>query len=351
MTRGHPAGRWQLYAILCLLGAGWGLTQPLAKIAVSEGYRHFGLVFWQMALGAVLLGAVCVVRRRGLPLTRAHLGFYALIAAIGTVIPNSVSFQAAVHLPAGVVSIVISLVPMLAFPIAMGLGIDRFRWPRFGGLLLGLSGVALLSWPGSGALAPGAALWLPFAALAPLFYAIEGNVVAKWGTLGLDPVQTLAGASAVGAILAAPLALATGHFVSPLPPWGAPDAALLALAAVHTGVYTGFVWLVGRAGSVFAAQVAYLVTGFGVLWAMLLLGERYDGAGWASLGLMLAGLALVQPRPGRAVATVATPCAVHMSLGPRPVLRPKKRAPPDSCRAATVRPKSGRDAPRTQCPP
>ena len=55
-------------------------------------------------------------------------------------------------------------------------------------------------------------------------------------------------------------------------------------------------WLVGRAGAVFGGQVAYLVTGFGVVWSMLLLGERYSGWVWAALALMLAGLALVQPR-------------------------------------------------------
>ena len=31
--------------VLLIMGAGWGLTQPLSKIAVSTGYRHFGLIF------------------------------------------------------------------------------------------------------------------------------------------------------------------------------------------------------------------------------------------------------------------------------------------------------------------
>jgi drug/metabolite transporter (DMT)-like permease len=44
-------------------------------------------------------------------------------------------------------------------------------------------------------------------------------------------------------------------------------------------VYAGYVWLVGRAGAVFAAQVAYLVTLFGVFWAMLILGETLFGLG------------------------------------------------------------------------
>ncbi len=68
------------------------------------------------------------------------------------------------------------------------------------------------------------------------------------------------------------------------------------LSLIHAAVYTGYVWLVSQAGAVFAAQVAYLVTGSGVLWSMALLGERYSGWVWAALLLILAGMFLVQPR-------------------------------------------------------
>ena len=83
------------------------LTIPLAKIAVSEGYRHFGLIFWQLAIGVVVLGTISAVRGKGIPLRMGDLRLYAVIALVGTVLPNSASFQAAVHLPAGVVSILI----------------------------------------------------------------------------------------------------------------------------------------------------------------------------------------------------------------------------------------------------
>jgi drug/metabolite transporter (DMT)-like permease len=61
-------------------------------------------------------------------------------------------------------------------------------------------------------------------------------------------------------------------------------------------VYTGYVWLVSQAGAVFASQVAYVVTGMGVIWSMLLLTERYSGWVWASLLLILVGMFMVQPR-------------------------------------------------------
>lgn len=279
-----------------LLGAGWGITQPLAKIAVSDGYGHFGLIFWQLAIGAVVLGAVTVLRGKGLPLGRAQMRLYLIIAVIGTVVPNAASYAAIVHLPSGIVSILLSLVPMMAFPIALGLGLDRFALLRVVGLACGLGGVCLIVLPGA-ALPDGVMLfWIPIALIAPLFYALEGNVVARWGTFGLDPVQLLFGASLCGLVLAAPLALLSGQWIDPRPPWGAPDAALAASAVIHGIVYSSYVWLVGRAGPVFAAQVSYLVTGFGLFWAILILDERYSGPVWAATALMLVGLFLVTPR-------------------------------------------------------
>jgi arginyl-tRNA--protein-N-Asp/Glu arginylyltransferase len=50
----------------------------------------------------------------------------------------------------------------------------------------------------------------------------------------------------------------------------------------HALAYSAYVWMVGRAGAVFAAQVSYLVTAFGIFWAWVILGETYSGWVWAS---------------------------------------------------------------------
>jgi drug/metabolite transporter (DMT)-like permease len=288
--------RGLLIAVLVVMGAGWGLGMPLTKIAVSEGYRHIGLIFWQLVIQAAMLGAIVALRGRGLPLGWQALRWYLVIALLGTLLPNAASYQAAVFLPAGVVAVLISMVPIFAFPIALAMGNEGFGWLRLGGLACGLAGVLLLAGP-EASLPERAMVWfIPLALIAPALYALEGNVVAKWGTGGADPIQLLCGAALVGLPLAGGMALATGHWIDPRPPWGAPDAALVANSAIHAVVYTAYVWVVARAGAVFAAQVSYLVTGFGVLWSMALLAERYSGWVWLALALMFAGLFLVQPR-------------------------------------------------------
>ena len=125
--------RARLTIILVFLGAGWGMTQPLTKITVGAGYLPFGLIFWQLAIGAVLTSTLLLIQRKPLPLSAKTFGFFAMIALIGTLIPNTASYRAAFFLPAGVMSIVIATIPMLAFPIGS-------RW-----VLIGSHGDA---WPG-----------------------------------------------------------------------------------------------------------------------------------------------------------------------------------------------------------
>ena len=177
-----------LITILVLMGAGWGATQPLAKIAVSGDYRHFGIIVWQMAIGAILLGGFLILRGRRPKFGRTQILFCIYIALIGTILPNGASYQAAVYLPAGVLSIVIAAVPMIAFPIALAIGLDRFSWLRLGGLIAGFIGVALLIAPDS---LPEAsmAIWVLVALIGPTLYAIEGNSVAKFGTFDMDAIE------------------------------------------------------------------------------------------------------------------------------------------------------------------
>lgn len=285
-----------LFGVLILLGAGWGVTMPLTKIVVGAGYQHFGLIFWQFAIAVALMGTVLIIHGALCWPNKTQLRFACLIALIGTLLPNSASYQAAVHLPSGIISILLSLIPMLAFPIALTLGNDHFSMRKLIGLMVGFSAVALIALNGSSFAGNVSLWWLAIALIAPSFYALEGNVVAKWGTYGFDPVEILFWSSVVGLLPSLALALGSGQFIPVPTTWGLPEFSFLIISIAHAIVYAGYVWLVGRAGPIFAAQVSYLVTIFGIFWAVILLGEAYASGIWTALALMLCGLFLVQPR-------------------------------------------------------
>ena len=283
------------FAWLLFIGISWGLTQPLIKIAVSGGYKPLGMIFWQMLISVAVLGVINMVRRRPLPFDRRVISFYIAFALIGTIIPNAASYKAYTVLPSGIMSLLLSLIPMMAFPIALVLGLDRFSVKRTVGLSLGLLAVLLIigvpdALPNSAMLA-----FIPLGLLASLMYAFEGNFVARFGTGGAGPLQLLLGASIVGAAITGPIAWGTGQWINPIHVWNMADLALIASALIHTLVYTLYVMIVRSYGPIFSVQVSYIVTAAGLGWAMLILGERYSGPIWLALGIMFVGIYLVSP--------------------------------------------------------
>lgn len=282
--------------VLVATGIVWGSTIPLTKVAVSTGHQPLGLIFWQMFIATVVLSAITMARRITLDLNRTTLFFFLVIGLLGTIIPNSFSYLAASHLPAGVMGIVIAAVPMFALAIALGLRIERPSFRRSIGVLLGAAAVVLLVAPDTSLPDPGKAVFVLVALVAPFCYGAEGNYIAVRAPVGVDPIVTLLGASALGCLISWPLAVGTGGWVNLFAPWSAPEWALLLSSGCHVVAYTSYIWLVGKAGPVFASQVAYVVTVSAVFLSSLVLNETYSGWVWSAMALMLAGLALVQPR-------------------------------------------------------
>ncbi|MEM6587234.1 MAG: DMT family transporter [Pseudomonadota bacterium] len=300
MTRFAP------FLVLLAMGVGWGLTLPLAKIAVSTGHEPYGLIFWQLVVVVMMLSPFTL--RRGRPrvrLDRRHFRLFLAVALAGAILPDVFFYIGAAELPAGVLSIVAATAPMFALPIALAMGNDSFSWRRLMGLCLGMAGIVLMVGPEASLPAPGMAFFVLLTLLAPALYATEANIVARFGTFGLDPVQTIVGASTLGLFIALPLALLTDQWVDPFADFGAAELALIAAAALHAVVYATYVWLVGQAGSVFASQSAYIVTATGVVSSMLLLNETYSIFIWLALAVMLLGIFLVQPRARQGMAPVA----------------------------------------------
>jgi drug/metabolite transporter (DMT)-like permease len=286
-------------AVLIALGVIWGLTIPLTKIVVSTGHKPLGLIFWQLVFVAAVLCMISIVRRVGPILNRRTLLYFLAIALLGTIVPNSASYTAAAQLPAGVLGIIIASVPIFALGIALSLRIERPSLLRSVGVLLGVGAVVLLIAPESSLPEPEKAVFVLVALVAPLCYGAEGNYIATRAPPSMDPIVTLLGASVIGIAFVWPLALSTDSWVDLFKPWESPEWALLASSICHVVAYTGYVWLVGLAGAVFASQVAYVVTVSAVFLSSLILNESYSGWVWSALVLMIAGLALVQPHGAR----------------------------------------------------
>ncbi|HIG36743.1 MAG TPA: DMT family transporter [Oceanospirillaceae bacterium] len=292
----HKLPSFYALSFLLLLGSVWGSTIVMMKHAVSTGYQPLGLIFWQLTLGAVVLTALGKAKNKPLPLGWVNVRYYAIVALVGTILPNTFSYIVASHLPAGLLAIGLATVPMFSLLIALAIGNEKFVWRRMLGIGLGGVAIALILGPEADFSSRGLGLFMLLALVAPLFYGIEGNYLSLKKPPNMDPFTTLRGASIVGFCICTPITLMTNSWADLNHSWTSVEWAILANASLHIVTYTGYIWLVGRTGAVFASQVAYVVTLSGVLFGMLILGESHSALVWLALGFMIAGLVLVQPR-------------------------------------------------------
>ncbi|MEM7668528.1 MAG: DMT family transporter, partial [Pseudomonadota bacterium] len=138
-------------------------------------------------------------------------------------------------------------------------------------------------------------LWALLPLVTALAYACENVFIAKYLPPGLDAVQTMAGLTLGALFLILPVLAVQGGWVD-ITRFEGPEQAIVAGSVLHVIAYLGLVWLIGKAGPVFTAQIGYIVTLSGVFLGMIFLGETLASWAWISLLLMTAGLSLVSPK-------------------------------------------------------
>jgi len=147
------------------------------KIAVTGGIPFFAYVFWQtLGAGLVLLLFAALLRRRP-RLGWLYLRAYFVIGFFTLAFPFVLLAFIAPKLPAGVISLGGTLSPTITYVLALALAMDRFRWLRVGGILLGLAGVLLVVLPETSLPDPDMAGWVLLSLLVPVSYA-SGTIAA-----------------------------------------------------------------------------------------------------------------------------------------------------------------------------
>lgn len=290
----RPVPRLLPVGALLAIGAAWGLSMPLLRVATATGRGPFALMAWQSVVMLAVLLPMLRLARVPLPGVRGNLRLYAMVAGFGAVLPGFFTFLTAAALPAGVRAIIIAMIPMFVLPMALAMGFERPDARRALGVALGAAAVVLLVLPQAGVTGAVGVAMVLLALVAPASYGVEATYLAWRGPHGLHPFQLLLGATLLGLFATVPLALAAGGLALPCPP-GRAELALVGTGVLNVLAYSGYVWLIQHAGSVFASLISYLVTGFGVLFSRLLLGESYSPLVWAALALMVVAIGLVQP--------------------------------------------------------
>lgn len=291
-------------AIVLVLGTFWGLALSVAKTASQAGVPPIGYAFWQSTGAGLVLLAIGWARGRPPPIDRRTLRYGLFMGAIGMAIPNAVSFTVLTQVPAGAMAVVINMVPLIAYGLALAVRDETFQPRRLAGVLVGLCGALLLVLPGTSLPEPSMALWLLLGMLTPTLYAVSVIGGARWRPEGVPSLALATGMLLSAGAVLLPVVAATGTFYLPDPAnLHVGDLALAGQIAITSTMFFLYFELLRLGGPIMASLVGYTVTLAGIVWGMILFGERHSAFLWLAVALIFAGLALVQG--GRRKAPVA----------------------------------------------
>jgi drug/metabolite transporter (DMT)-like permease len=273
---------------LFLLGALWGGSFLFIRVAVPALGPAL-LMDLRVLLAAVplVLYAATTSRLGGL---RPRWRQFLILAGLNAALPFTLIATAEINLTASLASILNSTTPLFtAVLAALWIG-ESLSARKVGGLLLGITGVAVLvGWnpqPVSGVII----LSVCASLAAALAYGL-GGVYAKRSFSGVPSLTMAVGQQAAAAAILLPLA--AGTLPGEAPPLIVVFS-VLSLALLSTALaYLLYFRLIANVGPTKTLTVTFLVPVFGVLFGVLLLGEPFGLGTLLGMGIILAGVVLV----------------------------------------------------------
>lgn len=276
-------------AELLVLAAVWGASFLFMRIASPE-FGPLTLALLRVGGAALFLLPLLWLRQGRQPLLGPRPGAMLVVAFMNSAFPFALYAYAALHLPAGLSSILNATVPMWGALVAwVWTGEQLTRW-RLLGLVMGFAGVAWLVQAKTGLNLNASLLAVLACLLATLNYAIGAVATKRWLGGAVTPLGVAAGSQFASMLWLLPFGLWAWPAALPsTTAW----ANLAGLALLCTGVaYILYFRLMARVGPTKAVTVTFLIPVFAVLWGAIFLGEALTMAMAGGGALILAGTAL-----------------------------------------------------------
>ena len=239
------------FLILIILGLGWGLSFTLGKIAITAGGTPIGLTFWQSLFSGLILLAYVFFRHGKIIIPKIMFLPIVIITFLSVVIPNIIFYACVEHLDAGVLSISVSVIPLFTYLIAMGLRMDKFKVRRVIGLITGFCALLILILPENSLPDKRDIPWVLLALNCALCYALENIYIDRLALQNFGPIRLVCAVSFVSAIITFLLSLVMDQFFILQPTNLYLLISTLGLGFISATAYSIFIYLIGRAGSVF----------------------------------------------------------------------------------------------------
>ena len=276
-----------------MIGVAATIYLCLLRVATEAGGPPLGFIFSHTLGSAVLMLLILAVRRTRVPLGGAHLRFYAASAFFGLAIPYLAMTFASPNIPVGLLGMVNTIEPALTYLLALVLLLERYRWLRFFGLLIGIAGLALILLPRASLPSREMVPWVLVGLAVPVSWSIWSNWIAYARLPGVDSAVATFGLLVLATAMLLPIAAAMGELW-----WLEREHARLWWLVPVFAVLNVWLWVasfecIRIAGPVFYSVWAFVGTPLTIGAGMIFFGERHSLWIWSALILLFVSLYLV----------------------------------------------------------
>lgn len=278
--------------LLAVMGL-WATCFPLITIGLDLA-PHLAFAAMRAALAGLCLLMVGVLLHRPLPRGNRAWTLIALAGLGATTLGFFGMFHAAEFISPGLATVIANAQPLLAAILAHAFLGERLKKRGKTGLVVGLAGIVAIAWPGlASSDVRGYSLGIGYIALAAAGVAV-GNVAIKRLSGELDAIMAMGFQLVLGAVPLVLLSMLTEDIS--LLAWSIEFFVILVLLSVLGTSLAFWLWFtvlteveLNRANA-----FTFLVPLFGLAIGAALFDERLGWIQVAGIGLVLAGIALVQ---------------------------------------------------------
>ena len=258
-------------ALLFILSSLWALHFSLVKLVDADD-SPLTILVALLAVLCALFFILLLFQNKLFKFTLKKSLFFSVAGMFAYIIPLSVEFIVAPKIEAGILTLIVSAVPVFTLMVIWIFRLLNVTIKLVIGTLSGLAGLLILFYGNNDNTS--VSIWAVYALIIPLSYAFDAIFMEKFWPRNLDSTQVAFGESTASLIFVILLSIFYGNKYYDHFQWFSIPSFWILAFVTFIEVWL-FFYILNKVGAVFVNLSSYLVMPAGFLWGFLIFGETF----------------------------------------------------------------------------
>ena len=276
-------------ALLFILSSLWALHFSLVKLVEADD-SPLTILVALLAVLCALFFILLLFQNKLFKFTLKKSLFFSVAGMFAYIIPLSVEFIVAPKIEAGILTFIVSAVPVFTLIVIWIFRLLNVTIKLVIGTLSGLAGLLILFYGNNDNTS--VSIWAVYALIIPLSYAFDAIFMEKFWPRNLDSTQVAFGETTASLIFVILLSFFYGNKYHYHFQWFTISSFWILAFVTFIEVWL-FFYILNKVGAVFVNLSSYLVMPAGFLWGFLIFGETFTSIKFISTLLICISIFMI----------------------------------------------------------